>query len=109
MASHLDQAMKQHLLLVLQQISGPNHESTPSPVAGDLHCLFKLPPVVFTMTDFLQNKEANTEWKSPPFYTHPRGYKMCLQVVANGKGDVEGTHLSVFVALMRGEHDKHLE
>ena len=42
MASHLDQAMKDHLLLVLQQISGPKYEPTPSPVAGDLPCLFKL-------------------------------------------------------------------
>ena len=34
---------------------------------------------------------------------------MCLQVYANGCGDGEGTHLSVFVALMKGEDDQHLQ
>ena len=34
---------------------------------------------------------------------------MCLQVHANGYGDGEDTHLSVFAALMSGEHDEHLE
>ena len=61
------------------------------------------------MTNFLQNKEADIDWNSPPFYTHPHGYKMCLRVYANGCGTGEDTHLSVFVALMKGEHDEHLE
>ena len=33
---------------------------------------------------------------------------MCLVVYANGKDDVAGTHMSVFVSLMRGEHDDKL-
>ena len=107
MATHLDHAMKLHLLLASQQISA-NCELT-SPVADNMHCLFNFLPAIFTMTDFLQKKEAGTIWNSPPFYTHPQGYKMCLQVYANGIGDGEGTHLSVFVALMRGEDDQHLQ
>jgi len=48
-------------------------------------------------------------WYSPPFYTHPQGYKMCLSVVANGSGDGKGTHVSVFAYLMRGDFDDHLK
>ena len=48
-------------------------------------------------------------WKSNPFYTHPRGYKICLKIYTNGNGDGLGTHISVFICLMRGEFDFHLK
>ena len=34
---------------------------------------------------------------------------MCLWVYANGSGEGEGTHVSVFACLMRGEFDDHLK
>ena len=34
---------------------------------------------------------------------------MCLSVVANGSGEGEGTHVSVYACLMRGEFDDHLK
>ena len=42
---------------------------------------------------------------SHPFYTEPDGYKMCLIVYLNGRGAGEGTHLSVFFGVMKGEYD----
>ena len=73
-------------------------------------------PTERTMTCFEQHKIGSNElyspldvWHSPPFYTHPQGYKMCLNVVANGVGGCEGTHVSVFASLMRGEFDDHLK
>ena len=33
---------------------------------------------------------------------------MCLRVDANGNGDSKGTHVSVFLNMMRGEFDDHL-
>ena len=42
---------------------------------------------------------------SPPFYTKPDGYKMCVCLYLNGYGAGEGTHLSVYFALMKGEYD----
>ena len=104
----MKEEMEQHLFLMLQQMR-PVQEPALPPVADNPHGLFNVPPVEFTMTDFLQKKEAGTIWNSPPFYTHPHGYKMCLHVYVNGCCDGKGTHLSVFVALMRGEHDEHLE
>ena len=61
------------------------------------------------MTDFEKNKTANAEWYSPPFYTHTRGYRMCINVDANGYGIGAGTHVSVFLYLMRGIFDDDLE
>ena len=67
------------------------------------------PPIDIVMTDFGEHKKAGDEWFSPPFYSHIAGYKMCLCVYANGYGDGENKHVSVFVHLMRGESDDHLK
>ena len=66
-------------------------------------------PVEFTMKTFEQYRSEDGEWQSPPFYSHLQGYKMCLLVNANGHGSVKGTHVSVWVHLMRGEFDDQLK
>ncbi len=43
------------------------------------------------------------------FYTSQRGYKLQLVVFVNGKGSGKGTHLSLFVYLMKGEYDQELQ
>ena len=68
----------------------------------------KVPPVDIIMDDFEEKKNnsvLSNDWYSPPFYSHSEGYKMCLRVDANGNGDGKGTHVSVFVCLVRGEFD----
>ena len=67
-----------------------------------------IPPPAFIMTDFSRHKSASDTWYSPPFYSHIGGYKMCFRVDANGVVDGAGTHVSVFVYLMRGEYDYDL-
>ncbi|XP_065181877.1 TNF receptor-associated factor 3-like [Sycon ciliatum] len=42
---------------------------------------------------------------SPPFYTSPRGYKMCARVYLDGDGMGKGGCISVFFVIMRGEYD----
>ena len=51
---------------------------------------------------------VGTGWASPPFYTSPGGYKMCIKVHADGSGDAADTHVSVYVYLMRGKNDDNL-
>ena len=70
--------------------------------------LMSLPPCELVMTEYSKHKRDGDIWYSPPFYTGPGGYKMCLMVFANGYGDGAGTHLSVYVYLMKGEHDDKL-
>ena len=69
---------------------------------------FRLLPIEFTIKDFLKMKESNTEWVSPPFYTHPHGYKACLVVCPNGIGIGKGSHVSIFVGLLNTKHDDQL-
>ena len=46
---------------------------------------------------------------SNPFYIFDDGHLMRLRVYPNGYGDGEGTHVSVFLHLMKGPHDDELE
>ena len=56
------------------------------------------------------NKKVNKEkWISSPFFAYEGGYQMCLRVDAAGYGDGEGTHVSVYLHLMKGPHDDKLE
>ena len=71
--------------------------------------LTSIPPPEITMTNFAAHKKDNDNWYSPPFFSHPGGYKMCLRVHSNGICPGEGTHVSVYVHLMQGELDDQLQ
>ena len=66
------------------------------------------PSCRFFMRDFQERKQRNDVWLGKPFYTHAKGYKMCLVVFANGIGEVQGQYVSVFVQLLEGEFDNDL-
>ena len=67
-----------------------------------------VPPVTIVMGGFISLKVSDNPCFSSPFYSHLKGYKMCLKVFANGRGRGAGTHVSVYVHLMRGEYDDDL-
>ena len=110
MEEHEHIAVYQHLRMMMSLLnSKQKHEPlTPSLTTSDSQYLFSLPPMEFTITDFLKMKDSNTEWLSPTFYTHPHGYKVCLVVYPNGIEYGKGSHVSVFVGLLKGEHDDQL-
>ena len=87
------------------QSSGPTSKQPDPYVTGT----YKPVGATFIMTNFEEYKRDNDIWFSPHFYTHPNGYKMCLGVIANGIDKGKGTHVSVFVHLMRGEFDDQLK
>ena len=66
-------------------------------------------PWVIKMITFQEKKENDEEWFSDPVYSHFGGYKMCLNVYADGCGDGKGTHVSVFIFLMQGDNDGNLK
>ena len=49
-----------------------------------------------------------SKWVSPPFYSHPGGYKMYIDVYPDGYRETAGTHVSVYTGIMRGDNDDHL-
>ena len=68
-----------------------------------------IPPFIVNVTNFTDYKKLNAEYYSAPFYSSSNGYKMQLNVVANGYGKCKGTHVSVFVYLMKGANDSRLK
>ena len=66
-------------------------------------------PIYFNLKNFEQQRRVNGNWFSTAFYTHSRGYRMCLRVFPNGNGDGQNTHVSIFVQMMRGRFDGYLK
>ena len=65
-----------------------------------------------TMKNFSKEKAKDTwnDWKSPPMYTHPGGYKFCIGIDANGVGGFNrGRSVNVEVWVMKGEYDDQLQ
>ena len=54
-------------------------------------------------------KQSDELFFSPAFFTHPRGYRMCLRVNPKGEGNGKGTHVSIFTYMMRGPFDDYLK
>ncbi|KAI8495577.1 PREDICTED: TNF receptor-associated factor 5-like [Branchiostoma belcheri] len=46
---------------------------------------------------------------SPPFYTSRFGYKMCIQIFANGGGETRGTHMSIYFHILKHRYDSVLQ
>ena len=67
------------------------------------------PPWVVKMTGFQKRKMENEDWYSDPVYSHFGGYKICLNVETNEIVDGSGTHVSMFICLMRGYNDDNLK
>ena len=108
---HMDESKDEHLEnvgnygkimnLQFQALSIAITKIAPQPI-------FVSPPE-FTVDSFAKRKTANDEWYSPSFYSHIGGYKMCLNVDANGNDKGKDTHVSVWVYMMKGEFDSHLQ
>lgn len=75
-------------------------------LALDRAYLMRKGQTTFRMGDFIAHK--NVEFKSKPFYTGRKGYKMCVIIEANGVSKVRGAYVSVYAHLMKGEHDDKL-
>lgn len=62
--------------------------------------------LMWKITEYSKRKTSGfTNYYSQPFYTHRHGYKMCGRVFLNGDGLGQNTHISLFLVIMRGEHD----
>ncbi|XP_067865298.1 TNF receptor-associated factor 2-like isoform X1 [Heterodontus francisci] len=49
--------------------------------------------------------EQRTSFYSSPFSTDPFGYKLCCRIYPYGDGNGKGTHISLFLAIMKSEYD----
>ncbi len=62
---------------------------------------------IFKVTEFQKKKDNNELFCSPSFYTRS-GYNITIIVCANGHGMGKGSHLSIFLRVIKGEYDAEL-
>ena len=62
----------------------------------------------FMVSQYEKKKMSERPYTSQPFYSCPNGYHMAIRVYANGRGEGQGTHVSVFVELVQGKFDEQL-
>lgn len=65
-------------------------------------------PSSIEFANFQLVKSINSSIDSPPMYTHPGGYKFKLKVFPNGLDEGKGSHVSVCVLGLKGDHDAEL-
>ena len=99
-AAHENNLMKEQVAALTQDVQAlRNHAS--------------ICPLHINFTNFEQFRLKKAAWYSPSFYTHPKGYKMCLMVNANGRTLRDGTcnygNIAVFLHLMKGQFDDELK
>ena len=63
-------------------------------------------PVIVKMSEYTKKKNNKVDWYSDSFYTHRKGYKMCLYVYATGW--YSSDYMSVRLFLMKGPYDNQL-
>ena len=117
---HLEKSMESQLLLfqslgkLFQSPTYTRPEVTSLPLSfrpwlQNTPTCYPRPPWVVKLEGFEEKKINNEDWYSNPVYSHFGGYKMCLCVYPNGHGGGKGTHVSVFISLMKGDNDNNLK
>jgi len=64
-------------------------------------------PVIVKMSEYIKKKSGKIKWYSEAFFTHHQGYKMYLEINANGLGDKKD-YMSVYLYLIKGPYDDQL-
>ncbi|KAI5626513.1 TNF receptor-associated factor 5, partial [Silurus asotus] len=64
--------------------------------------------LIWKVHDFQRKKDSGTSLTSPHFYTGRSGYKLSARVYPDGDGSARGTHLSLYIMVMRGDFDSLL-
>ena len=73
------------------------------PPSYDGVLLWKITNVAEKRNDAITGRQ--TSLYSADFFTSRHGYRMCVRIYLNGDGMGRGTHISVFFAIKRSEHD----
>uniref|UniRef100_A0A673MEW5 TNF receptor-associated factor n=1 Tax=Sinocyclocheilus rhinocerous TaxID=307959 RepID=A0A673MEW5_9TELE len=64
--------------------------------------------LIWKVRDYWHRKEAGTLLNSTPLYTSRSGYKLSVRAYLGGENSGRGTHLSLYITIMRGDFDSLL-
>ncbi len=66
-------------------------------------------PQTYKLTNYQKKKKDEVDFTYSPFYTHTGGYHMAFNVIVDGVGSDQGTHVSVYALIVQGEYDQELK
>ena len=66
-------------------------------------------PVILKMCNLTEKKNNAEQWYSSPFFAFHEGYQVCLKVYTTGYDKDKDDHISIFIHLMKGQHDDKLQ
>ena len=89
----------------VEHVNGDLLVSTASPLMSDTSSPV---PFDFTVDHCKRRRKTSADYYSMPLISHEKGYKLCARVSLSGMGSGRGTHVSLYVYLMRGENDDKL-
>ncbi len=101
--------LKTQVSLLQAEVTALKAENTSLEQQIEARSPLQLPPFYFSVQNYNQYKKDNHIIMSPPFYSHPKGYKICLQIYPNGFQNGVNTYMSLFVVILRGEFDDTLQ
>ena len=101
---HIKATVNQHLTMAVQKVR--ENEARSYCTNGTF---------IWRITNFKQqfesarNADEEAALFSQPFYTSQYGYKLRLKIYLNGRDRGKGTHLSLYLIIMKGEYDALLD
>lgn len=101
---HLRNTVNQHLAMAVQKVR--ENEARSYCTNG---CFVWKIPNFKQQFEAASNSEDEAALFSQPFYTSQYGYKLRLKIYLNGRDRGKGTHLSLYLIIMRGEYDALLD
>ena len=72
-------------------------------LSSDGSFIWRITDVAQKINDAISERQISVY--SPPFFSSPTGYKMCMRLYFNGDGLARRTHLSLFFVLLQGDYD----
>ena len=84
-------------------------EKTTTSLKKDVDVINKRKSFTFKISDYSIGKEVNLTFYSEPFYTSCEGYRIRIEVDPDGNEYCDGTHVSVYIRLLKSSNDQKLQ
>lgn len=119
---HENSHLKDKCAILNQQLTRERAYTKPEPTKSDLIPLGTwdivnkslmsggnhITPFYWVVKNVIGQIESSKEIFSPPFLSSPNGYQFCVRLNMSGHGNGSGTHLSLYLYIMKGPFDEHI-
>ena len=84
-------------------------KDSPAKLKEKSRTLKEINSVTFALSAYQKKNRSGECFITPSFYTSPNGYHKAIKLYANGKSKGKGTHVSLYVPILKGDYDAKLK